>query len=648
LPKIVLLCLLLTATGFMGCLGGDDETNQDPVADFTFSPGSPKSGEQITFDATSSNDPDGSIVNYSWSFGDSTSGTGVTATHTYNKYGQYPVTLTVTDNKGATATKTKQIIVTSSEVDFEKVRKEDIFSNPYPYENKLVNVSGLIITDLAYFATNQPDKTTYVWVQADWNSPVRYEIFWLANTTRPSSLKVGDVVDVLALFARYNTTWEFKIENDMHKVILNGTSNPTYQEITVAEFIANPEQYNNTYVNVSDAVILEFNSLYNYSYFHSSLNQTEKKYEIYVKSSYTGPYQTTRGDVVTVWGRVTLYQKNETSPQIWEIVLAGPTDGMMITGHVNESYTYTHATIDAIMANPENYNGTRVVVYDAVVVEVKNSYTWNVTDNGSSTKIMLYAERNSNYPSGIATGTHLDIWAIVTLYSDTWELKITNATDDKIVINGTLPQVQYNATTVSAIVADPLQFNNTRVVVYNVTIVEKKSSSTVNVTDQGGVDKLMIYSTINTSYLVVGANITVWGTVILYNGTWEIKVTESTDGIVVNGTLPSKWINANLADIIADPESYNGTRVNVTCFIFNLTGYTNSGGGAARFNVSTSSGGGDIMYCYAQNAVPRPDSSLLSVGTQVCILAQVSYYSQGQVWQLYLVTTEGDRMDIVS
>jgi len=56
----------------------------------------------IQFDASGSTDVDGSIVDYSWDFGDGTTGTGVTPTHTYAEDGFYDVVLCVTDNEGLT------------------------------------------------------------------------------------------------------------------------------------------------------------------------------------------------------------------------------------------------------------------------------------------------------------------------------------------------------------------------------------------------------------------------------------------------------------------------------------------------------------------------------------------------------------------
>jgi PKD repeat protein len=57
----------------------------------------------LRFDATASNDPDGSIVAYAWNFGDGTVGTGASASHAFARPGTYTVTLGVADSAGLTA-----------------------------------------------------------------------------------------------------------------------------------------------------------------------------------------------------------------------------------------------------------------------------------------------------------------------------------------------------------------------------------------------------------------------------------------------------------------------------------------------------------------------------------------------------------------
>lgn len=57
-------------------------------------------GAPITFDASGSVDPNGSIVSYAWDFGDGNVGSGVSPTHTFDFFGSYTVQLVTTDNDG--------------------------------------------------------------------------------------------------------------------------------------------------------------------------------------------------------------------------------------------------------------------------------------------------------------------------------------------------------------------------------------------------------------------------------------------------------------------------------------------------------------------------------------------------------------------
>ena len=64
------------------------------VMDSTLSTGTP-----ISFDASGSIDPNGDTLTYAWDFGDGTTGSGKTTTHTYSTAKNYTVTLTVKDSK---------------------------------------------------------------------------------------------------------------------------------------------------------------------------------------------------------------------------------------------------------------------------------------------------------------------------------------------------------------------------------------------------------------------------------------------------------------------------------------------------------------------------------------------------------------------
>jgi cyclophilin family peptidyl-prolyl cis-trans isomerase len=64
----------------------------------------------LRFDAGASSDQDGSIVSYEWDFGDgSLPGSGVITEYTYAQSGRFTVRLTVTDDRGATASAQRSV-----------------------------------------------------------------------------------------------------------------------------------------------------------------------------------------------------------------------------------------------------------------------------------------------------------------------------------------------------------------------------------------------------------------------------------------------------------------------------------------------------------------------------------------------------------
>jgi PKD repeat protein len=81
--------------------------NLPPSASFTLD----AAGLAATVDASTSTDSDGSVVGYAWSFGDGATATGAAASHTFAAAGSYTITLVVTDDRGATATTSRQATV---------------------------------------------------------------------------------------------------------------------------------------------------------------------------------------------------------------------------------------------------------------------------------------------------------------------------------------------------------------------------------------------------------------------------------------------------------------------------------------------------------------------------------------------------------
>lgn len=88
--------------------------NTAPTARFSFSPAAPTTGQTVSFDGSASSDADGSIASFAWSFGDSATAAGPTASRPYSQAGSFTVTLTVTDDKGATGSATQTVPVVAA------------------------------------------------------------------------------------------------------------------------------------------------------------------------------------------------------------------------------------------------------------------------------------------------------------------------------------------------------------------------------------------------------------------------------------------------------------------------------------------------------------------------------------------------------
>lgn len=90
--------------------------NEPPVAAFVSSVKTVGTEQIVSFDASDSYDPDGTIDFYSWDFGDGVKSTGVAKEHTYRNAGTYTVTLTVIDNDAGFDKVTSTITVTEEEI----------------------------------------------------------------------------------------------------------------------------------------------------------------------------------------------------------------------------------------------------------------------------------------------------------------------------------------------------------------------------------------------------------------------------------------------------------------------------------------------------------------------------------------------------
>lgn len=114
--RIAVVLVFLVVVGGIGCLGGNPQ-NQSPVVSISANPSSGVAPLTVTFTISASG-PDGSIT--SWSLDVDDDGTAeyqeaaappTTKQHTYNSAGTYVAKISVTDDKGTSATATQTITV---------------------------------------------------------------------------------------------------------------------------------------------------------------------------------------------------------------------------------------------------------------------------------------------------------------------------------------------------------------------------------------------------------------------------------------------------------------------------------------------------------------------------------------------------------
>jgi PKD repeat protein len=89
--------------------GGNGPTNTAPTASFTYE----CTNLTCTF-ADQSADEDGTVESRDWDFGDGSSGTGETPSHTYTQAGTYNVTVEATDDGGKSTTSAAQAVTVTA------------------------------------------------------------------------------------------------------------------------------------------------------------------------------------------------------------------------------------------------------------------------------------------------------------------------------------------------------------------------------------------------------------------------------------------------------------------------------------------------------------------------------------------------------
>ncbi|MGD9999305.1 MAG: alkaline phosphatase PhoX [Ilumatobacteraceae bacterium] len=176
--------------------------NPAPVARFTVV----QTGNHVALDGTSSTAA-GSISTWSWDFGDGTTGTGAQAAHDYLP-GNYALVLTVTDDRGATASSGRQVTVAApSTVSFVGARSENASTRTpgvrVPTAVRAGDLLVLIVTANSPATLGTPSGWTLRGSVADPQPDTRS---WLFTRTAPGSLAGSRVSATLSATAKVCTT----------------------------------------------------------------------------------------------------------------------------------------------------------------------------------------------------------------------------------------------------------------------------------------------------------------------------------------------------------------------------------------------------------------------------------------------------------
>jgi RHS repeat-associated protein len=118
----------------------------------------------VSFDATGSTDPDGTIASYDWDFGDGTTGSGISPSHTYANSGTYEVELTITDNDTSMATAGISLTVTNPGGVVAGLNAMDnLLYHYYPNTNRLEYVDDFVDPDAYEVDIDDQAPNNYVY-----------------------------------------------------------------------------------------------------------------------------------------------------------------------------------------------------------------------------------------------------------------------------------------------------------------------------------------------------------------------------------------------------------------------------------------------------------------------------------------------------
>ncbi|RYJ08244.1 PKD domain-containing protein [Halogeometricum borinquense] len=213
-------------------IGPADGIGDSPTAAFDLSATFVQPGTEITCDASAST---GDLSSYEWDFGDGTTKTGLTTSHTYDATGEYTISLTVTDADGNTADATQKLTVDADGVPSANSIPDSVFA---PYTDLMLEDQRSLAANVEAAGTKY---FTLAFVLADGDN----EPAWAG------SQKVGEPSNWLDVGTQLT---ELRNQHGGEVIVSFGGLNGTY----LAEAITSASELKDAYATVVDTYDLTF------------------------------------------------------------------------------------------------------------------------------------------------------------------------------------------------------------------------------------------------------------------------------------------------------------------------------------------------------------------------------------------------------
>ncbi|MCS4122863.1 BspA family leucine-rich repeat surface protein [Salinibacter ruber] len=214
-----------------------NEGNRPPTASFSFDPSDPNVGETMTFDASGSEDPDGTIAEYRWDFDNDgeTEATGQTASTSFPTPGEKAVALTVEDGDGATREATETVPVNApptvsndtAQTEAGQPVTTDVLANDTGPDGSLDTSSVQVESGPSDGSASANGDGTITYAPDDGFTGTDSYTYTVADTEGARSSEATVMIEVRDLGESFITVWE-TTSPDSLVVIPTDTSNSSY------------------------------------------------------------------------------------------------------------------------------------------------------------------------------------------------------------------------------------------------------------------------------------------------------------------------------------------------------------------------------------------------------------------------------------